>query len=87
MRKVATLKTPIVGVQRLMICADERGAYLFRFYCQEDAPCEADTWHESVKEAEAAALDGFAISPADWTVIHDPPNGAQHDRIATIYKR
>lgn len=38
-------------------------------YVSTDATVYGDTWHESLEEAEAAALDNFGIAANEWKSI------------------
>ena len=81
MRKIATLATPVNGIRRAMAYSTANGTYLFLYTRLEDGPCDFDYWFESPADAEADAAQQFAVRPSDWTVIDEPPPGAQHDWI------
>jgi hypothetical protein len=81
MRKIATLKRPVDGIQRVMLHAADHGMYLFLYDRLEDGPCEFDEWYETLGDAERAAAERFDLEPTDWTAIDDPLPGAQHDWI------
>jgi hypothetical protein len=71
-------------VVRLMIYADEKNVYLFRYARAEDGPCDVDMWFETVADAQAAAGEEFDVSVHDWTEIDDPLEGCQHDWIEPV---
>jgi hypothetical protein len=81
MRKIATLKRAVNGIQRVMLHAADDGTYLFLYNRLEDGPCEFDEWYESPGDVERAAAERFEVEPTDWTTIDDPLPGAQHDWI------
>ena len=52
---------------RLEITDDGGGHFLFIYESLDGVFC-ADTWHESLEEAFAAAQDNFGITRSEWTV-------------------
>jgi hypothetical protein len=81
MRKIATVPSPTDTIRRVMTYSTDGGAYLFLYTSLEDGPCEFDEWYDSLTLAEQEASARFGLRPDDWTVIDDPPAGAQHDWI------
>ena len=81
MRKVATIPNPTDGIRRVMTYTTDGGAYLFLYTALEDGPCQFDEWYDSLALAEQEVDARFGLKPDGWTVIDDPPPGAQHDWI------
>jgi hypothetical protein len=81
MRKVASIAIPVDNIRRVMTYATEGGAYLFLYTSPEDGPCQFDEWFDALALAEQEANARFGLKADDWTVIDDPPAGAQHDWI------
>jgi len=81
MRKIADVQAPKENIVRAMIYDDGTGVYLFLYDRQQDGPCCADYWFESVTDAEAVCADDFGINRSDWQEIPDPRPGCQHDWI------
>ena len=81
MRAIASLRTPIDGIHRLMTYVSDEGTYLFLYEDIDDGPCIADELYDSLEAAQQSAAVRFAVGNADWTTIPDPIPGAQHDWI------
>jgi hypothetical protein len=53
--------------QSLSILSSENGFFLFRL--DEHGECIADTWHNSVEEAQRQAEFEFEIDQTGWTTM------------------
>jgi hypothetical protein len=85
MRKIATVRNNHPTVKRVMICEeDNSGSYLFTYSSNQDGPCNADYWYDTLEEAAKACAMEFGITDGDWIRIEDCLEGCQQDWIVPV---
>ena len=84
MRKIANLRTERHRVRRCMLFSSASEVLLFTYSSLEDWSCDADTWFESVEDAEAYCREELGVRDEDWTTLGDAPPGCQDDWIAPV---
>lgn len=59
------LPTPAREVRLNVHIEHGAGGFLLVYFSEDGTLC-GDTWHATIGEAEAAALDQFGLAPSDW---------------------
>lgn len=84
MRKISSLKNPILGCVRCILYSGTDGVYVFPCATDEDGSATGDYWFESIEDAEEFCKDEYGISGADWKDVADPLPGCQHDWLMPV---